>query len=128
MNNKIIHILITIISISIVCVFTMNKNRMVELVGYSENWDITLTIENKQSTLKIDPKSSILNNEEGIYYSYNLYKGKDIIAAARFDFFNNKNPFIEKRVSFREVYKNELYELEIECNDIREVIILNKTL
>ncbi|MBO3445139.1 hypothetical protein [Clostridium sp. CCUG 7971] len=127
MNNKIIHILITIISISIVCVFTMNKNRMVELVGYSENWDITLTIENKQSTLKIYPKNSILKSEEDIYYSYNLYKGKNIISAVRFDFFNYKNPSIEKRVSFREVYKNELYGIEIECNDIREVIILNKT-
>lgn len=48
--------------------------------------NITLTIENNQSNLKVDSKDLILNNEEDIYYSYNLYKDKDIIAAARYGF------------------------------------------
>ncbi|WP_042276496.1 hypothetical protein [Faecalimicrobium dakarense] len=89
MNNKIIHIIITILSVMIVCisVIDINENRNIKLVGDSENWNITLTIENKQSDLKIDPKGSILNSEEDTYYSYNLYKNRDIIAAVRYDFF-----------------------------------------
>lgn len=130
MNNKIIHILVTILSVTVVCISAKNidTNKPIKLMGDSENWDITLTIEDKQSNLKIDPKDSVLNSDGNIYYSYNLYKNEDIILAVRYDFLNYKNPIVERQVGFGEDYKNEIYEIEIEFNDIRETISLNKIL
>lgn len=127
-NNKIIHVLITILSMVIVYIATNSEgsNKSIELYGNSKNWNVKLTIKDNKSNLTIEPKELILNDKEDIYYSYNLYKDEEVIVAVRYDFLNYKNPIIEKRVSVNEVYEKEEYEIEIECNDIREVIDLNK--
>lgn len=127
-NNKIIHVLITILSMVIVYISTNSEgsNKPIELYGNSKNWNVKLTIKDNKSNLTIEPKELILNDKEDIYYSYNLYKDEEVIVAVRYDFLNYKNPIIEKRVSVNEVYEKEEYEIEIECNDIREVIDLNK--